>query len=177
MIKNFELFHHLRTNRRGGEWRYFAASASVSTSLRGLRSCGSGSHLSATLAKQHLSYSVSCIIPRATTAQPLINPIIDPAARLVICRDFNRSSVSDILHQLHLTQVVDFPTHNQTSLDLIITDLAQQYSPHHPVDHCTHHIGVKVSFHQNLQAYARLCHEGVWPVAGATSVVRGDSSL
>ena len=74
--------------------------------------------------------------PRAATAQLLISHVIDtadalrvryPAAKLVICGDFNRLDISDIVHQLDLTQVVDFPTHQQATLDLIITDLSQQY--------------------------------------------------
>ena len=56
-----------------------------------------------------------------------------PAAKLVICGDFNRLDISEILHQLHLTQVVDFPTHHQSTLDLIMTDLSQQYSPPKPL--------------------------------------------
>ena len=96
---------------------------------------------------------IYCVVyhpPRSPTAQLLTNHIIDtadvlrvrfPAAKLVICRDFNRLEVSDILHQLHLIQVVDFPTYNQTTFDLIITDLAQQYSPARaltPLGHSAH---------------------------------------
>ncbi|KAK4323709.1 hypothetical protein Pmani_005611 [Petrolisthes manimaculis] len=56
-----------------------------------------------------------------------------PAAKLVICGDFNRLDVSDIQHQLNLTQVVDFPTHGQATLDLILTDLDHQYSAPRPL--------------------------------------------
>ncbi|MPC49149.1 hypothetical protein E2C01_042944 [Portunus trituberculatus] len=51
-----------------------------------------------------------------------------PAAKLVICGDLNRLDMSEILHQLHLTQVVDFPTLQQAKLDLIMTDLHHLYS-------------------------------------------------
>ncbi|MPC91586.1 hypothetical protein E2C01_086632 [Portunus trituberculatus] len=64
-----------------------------------------------------------------------------PAAKLVICGDFNRLDVSEILHQLSLNQVVNFPTLQQAKLDLIMTDLHHHYSspkPLPPVGRSTH---------------------------------------
>ena len=94
---------------------------------------------------RHTASIIFCVVyhpPRAPTAQLLINHIIDtadalrvryPAAKLVICGDFNRLNIDDILSQLHLTQVVGFPTHGQATLDLIITDLSQQYLSPQPL--------------------------------------------
>ena len=143
-----------------------------------------------------IMYCVVYYLPRTATAQLLINHVIDtpdvlrvrfPAAELVICGDLNRLDVSDILHQLYLTQIVDFPPHDQTTLDLIITDLSQQYSlpqslpprgtqqsSYDSVGPSTHHFSTKVSCHQDLQAHTRLCHEWVRAVTGAISMDRGD---
>ncbi|XP_076066347.1 uncharacterized protein LOC143039896 [Oratosquilla oratoria] len=90
---------------------------------------------------RHNASIIMCVVyypPRAHTASLLTDHIIEtadslrlkyPAAKLVICGVFNRLDTSEILHQLSLTQVVNFPTHKQTTLDLIMTDMAQQYSP------------------------------------------------
>lgn len=72
------------------------------------------------------------------SARSLIDNIIDtddslrvrtPVSRLIMCGDFNCLDVSDILHQLNLTQVLDFPAHHNSTLDLILTDMSQQYLP------------------------------------------------
>lgn len=88
---------------------------------------------------------IVCVVyhpPRAATAQMLLDHLINtadalrvtyPAAKLVICGDFNRLDTSDLQHQLTLTQVVDFPTHDQATLDLILSDLSQQYQPPQPL--------------------------------------------
>ena len=88
---------------------------------------------------------IVCVVyhpPRAATAQLLTDHLISTAdelrvryqaAKLIICGDFNRLDISDILHQLNLTQVVGFPTHEQATLDLIMTDLNQQYQPPLPL--------------------------------------------
>ena len=64
---------------------------------------------------------------RTPTLQLLTNHIIHtgatlkvrfPVVKLVICGDFNRLDVSNIKHKLNLSQVVDFPTHNQQPLTL-----------------------------------------------------------
>lgn len=57
------------------------------------------------------------------------------AAKLAICVDYNHLDITDIM--LNLTQVVDFPTHEETTLDVIVTDLSQQYeySPPQPLPH------------------------------------------
>ncbi|KAK8371873.1 hypothetical protein O3P69_011860 [Scylla paramamosain] len=112
-MQDYQLYHHLRSGRKGGSGRFLP------------------------LYPQPLTppsrYSSRC---RGPVAQLLTAHIIDnadalrvryPAAKLVICGDFNRIHINDILHQLHLTQVVDFPTHQQAILDLILTDLGQQY--------------------------------------------------
>ncbi len=73
---------------------------------------------------------IVCVVyhpPRATTAQLLTAHIIDtadalrvryPAAKLVICGDFNRLEMKDILRQLHVTHVVDFPPTSKPSSTL-----------------------------------------------------------
>ena len=89
---------------------------------------------------------IVCVVyhpPHAATAQLLTEQLIstaDPlrvryqAAKLVvICGDFNRLDISDIQHQLHLTQVVGIPTHDQTILDLILSGESQQYQPPQPL--------------------------------------------
>lgn len=48
------------------------------------------------------------------------------AAKLVVCGDFNRLDISEIVLHLNLTQVITFPTYKQATLDLIITDMAKQ---------------------------------------------------
>ena len=148
MMQDYQLFHHLRTERRGGGVALFC------------RSSLSPSHLHVTIPNgvealwvrvtppRHPSDAASIILcvayhpPRAATAQLLAEHIIEtadalkvryPAAKLVVCGDFNKLDVSNILHQLNLTQVVEFPTHQQATLDLIMTDLTQLYSPPKPM--------------------------------------------
>lgn len=74
-------------------------------------------------------------------AQLLVNHISDtfdalqvrfPATKLVICGDFNCLDINNILHQVNLTQAVDFPTHEQTTLDLINMNLSQHCLPTWP---------------------------------------------
>ena len=91
--------------------------------------------------------------PRAAIAQLLTEHLISTAhalrvkyqaAKVVICGNFNRLAISDIQHQLHLTQIVGFPTHDQTTLDLILSNLSQQYQPLQPLPllRCSNHLTV-----------------------------------
>lgn len=148
MMQDFQLFHHLRTGRRGGGVALFCRSDLSPSHLHVDVPAGVEAVWVRVTPPCHPRNTASIIIcvayhpPRAATAQLLTEHIIDtadalrvrfPAAKLVIAGDFNRLDVSEILHQLHLTQVVDFPTHQQATLDLIMTDLSQQYSPPIPL--------------------------------------------
>ena len=147
-IENFVLFHHLRANRRGGGVALFCRD-DLSPSHIGVDVPEGVEALwvriNPRLRPRHTASVILCVVyhpPRAPTALLLTNHIIEtadtlrlrfPAAKLVICGDFNRLDIGEIVHQLNLTQVVTFPTHEQTTLDLIMTDMAQQYSPPRPL--------------------------------------------
>ncbi|XP_076039158.1 uncharacterized protein LOC143024257 [Oratosquilla oratoria] len=147
-IENFVLFHHLRVNRVGGGVALFCRADLNPSHLRvdipeGVEVLWV--RINPRLHPRHTASIIMCVVyhpPRAHTAALLSDHIIEtadslrlkyPAAKLVICGDFNRLDTSEILHQLSLTQVVNFPTHKQTTLDLIMTDMAQQYSPPRPL--------------------------------------------
>ncbi|XP_076059357.1 uncharacterized protein LOC143035968, partial [Oratosquilla oratoria] len=147
-IENFVLFHHLTVNRGGGGGVALFYRADLNPShLRvdipeGVEALWV--RLNSHLHPRHTTSIITCVVyhpPRAHTAALLTDHIIEtdslrlkyPAAKLVICGDFNRLDTSEILHQLSLIQVVNFPTHKQTTLDLIMTDMAQQYSPSRPL--------------------------------------------
>lgn len=49
-----------------------------------------------------------------------------PSAKVIVCGDFNQL---DTQEQVNVTQVTDFPTHGNNTLDLIMTDLTQHYLP------------------------------------------------
>jgi len=127
-----------------GEWHCIAAPTSaphtsVLTSQRGRSLVGEGYACLPSLS--HCFNNILCSLSPSPGSHSLtdITDTADalrvrfPAAKLVICGDFNCIDISDLLHQLHLTQIVDFPTHGQTTLDLIITDLSQQYTPPQPL--------------------------------------------
>ena len=143
-IDNFVFFHHLRVNRRGGGVALFCrddlSPSHLSVEIPEGVEC-LWVRLSPHLHPRHTASIIVCVVyhpPRAPTALLLTNHIIETAdtlhlrylaSKLVVCGDFNRLDISEILHQLNLTQVVTFATHEQATLDLIITDMAQQYSP------------------------------------------------
>ncbi|KAK3893298.1 hypothetical protein Pcinc_002854 [Petrolisthes cinctipes] len=79
---------------------------------------------------------------RAPTHALLVDHIIDTcdtlqaryqSSKMVICGDFNQLDPKEIEDQLSITQIVHFPTHKQNTLDLIITDLSDQYLPPQPL--------------------------------------------
>ncbi|KAK3882610.1 hypothetical protein Pcinc_013022 [Petrolisthes cinctipes] len=88
---------------------------------------------------------IYCLIyhpPRAPSQAVLMEHIINtcdilkiryPSAKFVICGDFNEINTEELENALSLSQVVDFPTHNQSVLDEIVTDLSNQYLPPQPL--------------------------------------------
>ena len=124
MMEEYELFHHLRSERRGGGVALFCRSTLSPSHLPVNVPAGVEALWVRVTPPCHPSGTASIILclvyhpPRAAIARLLTEHIIEtadaqrvrfPAAKLVICGDFNQLDVSDIQHQLHLTQVVDFP--------------------------------------------------------------------
>ncbi|XP_063880642.1 uncharacterized protein LOC135111371 isoform X2 [Scylla paramamosain] len=140
-MQDYQLYHHLRSGQKWGGSGHFLPLCPQPLTPPCQYSCRCGGPVGesyAPLPSQQHSLHHRVPPPRAATAQLLTAHTINtadalrvryPAAKLVICQDFDRLDINDILHQLHLTQVVDFPTHQQAILDLILTDLGQQYSP------------------------------------------------
>ena len=147
-IEGYDLFYQLREDKRGGgvalyireELCAFQPPVTVPEGVEALwvrLTPPSHPRLTASM--------LVCVIyhaPRAPSGQALSDHIIStadtlrgryPSAKLVVCGDFNELDISDITEQLHLTQVVDFPTHGQNTLDLILTDLSDQYLPPQPL--------------------------------------------
>ena len=58
-----------------------------------------------------------------------------PSSKLLICGDFNRTDTTPVQSDLHLKQVVDFPTYQDTTLDLILTDMDRLYKKPVPRPH------------------------------------------
>ncbi len=80
--------------------------------------------------------------PRSPTSPTLLNHLITtvdalrgryPNAKFVLCGDFNELDTTDVTSHLCLTQVVEFPTHGQNTLDLILSDLTDWYLPSRPL--------------------------------------------
>ena len=147
-IVNYKLFHHLRSERRGGGVALYCRDSLCPTSISVEVPDGIEALWVRVTPASHPRNTASIIIcvvyhpPRSPLAQVLVDHLITTAdalrvkyqaAKLVICGDFNRLNIDDIQHQLNLTQVVDFPTHEQTTLDLIMSDLSQQYLPPQPL--------------------------------------------
>ena len=147
-IDNYQLFHHLRKGLRGGGVALFCRSALCSSLLSVDVSDGVEALWVEVNPPSHSRNTASIIVcvvyhpPHAATAQLLTEHQINTAdalrvryqaAKLVICGGFNRLDISDIQHQLHLTQVVGFPTNDQTTLKLILFDMSQQYKTPQPL--------------------------------------------
>lgn len=104
----------------------------------------------------HPSHTASIIFsvvfhpPRAPTGPDLIKHIINTSdnlklqflsSRLLVCGDFYDLSTADIQNHIHLPQIVDFPTLGHNTLNLILTDLGDQYllpKPLPSMGHSTH---------------------------------------
>lgn len=141
-IENEQLFQHLKTNKKSGGVSLFGLSLFAPSHLK-INPLHDVETLCFTLIPpchpRHIASIFICVVchpPRAPTAQSLIDHIIDtavslrvrfPASKLIICGDFNRLDVSDILNRLNLTHVADFPTHQDSTPDRITTDKSQQY--------------------------------------------------
>lgn len=155
-LHNYETFHRLRTNKRGGGVVVLCRTDLHPTPLDVIVPEGIEAVWLRAAPASHPRQCASMIIcviyhpPRAPTAQTLIEHLIHtsdqqrskfPAAKLVICGDFNQLDTRELQHQLNLKQIVEFPTHNNTTLDLILTDLTDLYShpqPLPPVGRSTH---------------------------------------
>ena len=142
------MFHQLRSERRGGGVALFTRGIFKAQRLEvdipeGVE--GLWVRLSPPSHPRHTAniiYGLFYHPPRAPTHELLIDHIINTgdslrtryhSSKLVICGDFNQLDVSDIKDHLNLVQVVDFPTHEQNTLDLILTDMADQYLPPQPL--------------------------------------------
>ena len=148
VIENYEVFHQLRTNRRGGGLVMFSRgylnpcrlSVEVPGEVEAL-----WVKITPPRHPRHTASVVLCLAyhpPRSPTGPLLVDHIIStadtlrtrlPSSRLVVCGDFNELDVGDILDHLSLRQVVDFPTHGRNTLDLVMTDMADLYLPPQPL--------------------------------------------
>lgn len=147
-ITDYQLFHRLRTGKRGGGLVLYCRSHLHPTLLPVEPPDGVETlwvRLSPPAHPRHAASVLICLVyhpPRAASATSLVNHIIDnmdqlrtryPSAKVVVCGDFNKLNTSDIEQQLHLTQVVEFATHGTNTLDLILTDLTHHYLPPQPL--------------------------------------------
>ncbi len=149
-IENYDLFHCLRDGRRGGGValycrKHLAASPLEVSVPEGLEALWL--RLTPPTHPHHTASIIYCLVyhpPRSATGPALINHIIEssdelklkfPSSKIVICGDLNQLNINEILEQLHLTQVVGFPTNinSNNTLDLILTDLGDQYLPPKPL--------------------------------------------
>ena len=104
---------------------------------------------------RHIASIIYCVVYHSPHApkEPLLDHLIYtsdalrtqyPCAKLVLCGDFNELDTKGVQDQLHLSQIVNFPTYGPSKLDLILTDITTNYhqptplppigrSPHLPV--------------------------------------------
>ncbi len=147
-IENYQMFHQLRTDRRGGGVVIFCRKELNPSHLvvdvpEGIEAlwvrANPPSHPRETAS---IIYCVVYHPPRSPTGPTLVEHLINtcdvmrgryPATKLVLCGDLNELDTSEIQGQLNLSQVVDFPTHEGHTLDLIITDLNELYLPPLPL--------------------------------------------
>ncbi len=143
-VDNYQLFHHLRKQRRGGGVAVYCRNDLNPSHLdvnvpEGIEALWL--RVSPTSHPRQLASIIVCTVyhpPRSPTAEMLVTHLINtadflrskfPCSKLVICGDFNELDVSPISQHLNLTQVVDFPTHGNSTLDLILTDVGTHYLP------------------------------------------------
>lgn len=86
-----------------------------------------------------------------------------PNCGIVLAGDFNRLNIANICRHYGLKQVVKFPTRQEATLDLILTNISEFYSeperspPLGLSDHCTVHITAKQRrCHQEKTKYITL---------------------
>lgn len=152
-IPGFSLFHHLRRNRRGGGVAVYCHDTLRPTQLpadipQGVEAVW----IRATPSKapRGAASIIYCVLyspPRNAAKEALLKHLIYttdelrakyPSSRLVICGDFNDLDTTSLQDHLHLTQIVGFPTHGRKTLDLILTDLTDHYSPPVPMPRSPH---------------------------------------
>ncbi len=143
-IQGYEVFHHLRTKQRGGGLVLFSRvklnpsrlNVEVPEELEVM-----WVKVSPAVHPRGCSNIIFCLAyhpPRSPTGPLLVDHIITtadtlksimPASKLVVCGDYNQLDLVDVVEHLNLHQVVDFPTHGQNTLDLILTDMSDLYLP------------------------------------------------
>ena len=94
---------------------------------------------------RHAASIICCVVyhpPRAPSKDALLHHLTHasdllrvryPSAKIIICGDFNEIDTFDLQNELHISQLVDFPTHENRTLDLILTDLGDHYNPPQPM--------------------------------------------
>lgn len=155
-MEQYDLFHRLRSEKREGGLMMFTRGRLNARPLdvdipEGVKALWV--RLTPPSHPRHTASIIYCLVyhpPRAPSHALLIDHIINTcdsprtrfqSAKFVICGDFNQLDISEI-EELNLHQVVYFPTHEQNTLDLIITDLADQYLPPQPAVGRSNHLSV-----------------------------------
>lgn len=106
-----------------------------------------------------------------------------PSAKVIACDDFNQLDTQELKQQLIITQVIDFPTHSNKTLDLILTELTQHYLPSKALPSLgrSPHLSIirkPTPTHQTRQkdllATSRFCYAPVWTVDYPTPIKLSD---
>ena len=147
-ISEYILFHHLRTNRRGGGVALYCHEAlnphkldvQVPDDLEVL-----WVRVTPPRHPRQAASVIYCVVyhpPRSPLKETLLEHLINtsdllktrfPCAKIVLCGDFNEIKDEELQNPLHLLQVVDFPTHLDKTLDKIFTDMGEQFLPPRPL--------------------------------------------
>ena len=147
-ISDYFLFHRLRTNKRGGGVALYCHKDLNPHQLdvqtpEGIETVWV--RIQPARHPRQVASIIYCVVyhpPRSNNKDLLIQHLIDtadfmrtkfPRAKLVLCGDFNEINCCDIQDPLQLTQVVNFPTHGNNTLDKIFTDVADQYLTPRPL--------------------------------------------
>ena len=147
-ISDYHMFHNLRTNRRGGGVVMFAHQSLQPASVQ----VDVPEELEVLWVRvtppRHPRHSASllcCVVyhpPRAATKSVLLHHITHtsdllkvryPSSKLIICGDFNEIDTTDVQDELNIRQIVNFPTHGNNILDIILTDLEEYYNSPQPL--------------------------------------------
>lgn len=147
-IEGYVLYHQLRSGRRGGGVALFARRELSASRLPVDIPEGVEALWVRLTPPSHPRDTASIIVgvvyhpPRSPLAHVLVEHLINtadslraryPSAKLVLCGDFNQLNTSEIEQHLQVSQVDDFPTHGANTLDIILTDMREQYLPPQPL--------------------------------------------
>lgn len=146
-ISDYILFHHPRTNERGGGVALFCRPKLCPAQLQ-VHAAEGTETLWVRVTPHHSSRQTASIIycvvyhPQRGTKNALLSHLIHtsdalrnqyPCAKLVLCGHVNELDTKGLQEHLHLSQLISVPTQGNDTLGLILTDMAAHQPPPRPL--------------------------------------------